>query len=444
MALWLLLILACSRSDQSPIDKTCGLASISIEKVDCLNILILAHFYPPEMGGAAARLHGLARWLAAFGHRVTVITGLPNYPSGQIFEGYRSRLRVRETMDDVDVLRTWVYASSHRSPLLRLANYLSFVVSSILSGLTAGARYEVILASAPPLFIGLSGWILARFRRIPWVFDIRDLWPDVAVDAGEFAPDAAITRWGYRLARFLYRRAGHITPVTENKRRKLLETGVPSDKMTVIPNGVDLDLSASSDRDWRAELGLIGRFIVLYAGLIGIAQGVEGAIDAAVKLRDQPRYHFLIVGDGVRRAEVIRLVEIHHLTNVTILPAQLRQAIPSLLRAADVAWVPLVSNNLVDAVPSKLLEAWAYRRPVILSASGEAAHLVRQANGGVVIPVGQPDRFAEAVVELASNPELLHAYAEAGHLFVKGRFERKTLARQMEEVLIQVAGLEVR
>lgn len=407
-----------------------------------MNILILAHYYPPEMGGAAARLRGLARWLAAFGHHVTVITGLPNYPSGIVLEAYRGKLRVRETIDGVDVLRTWVYASSHRSRWRRLANYFSFVGSAIVSGLTARRRYDVVLASSPPLFIGLAGWVLARSHRVPWVLDIRDLWPDVAVEAGEFGADATITRWGHRLARFLYRRATHIVPVTDNKRHKLVEAGVPPEKLTIVTNGVDLDLlSSAPPRDWRGELGLENRFVVVYAGLLGIAQGVEVVVDAAATLRDQPEYHFLIVGDGVQRAEIIRRAEALGLKNITFLPAQPREAVPSILHAADVAWVPLVSDKLVDAVPSKLLEAWGCNRPVILAAGGEAARLVEEAGGGVVIPARQPQRLAEAVVKLASDPQRLKNYADNGYRFVKDRFERETLAREMEAVLQKVVGL---
>ncbi|MBU0491224.1 MAG: glycosyltransferase family 4 protein [Chloroflexi bacterium] len=400
-----------------------------------MRILVLAHFYPPEMGGAAARLHGLARWLVRYGHQVTVVTGLPNYPTGLVPAGYRGRWRVRETMDGVDVLRTWVYASSHRGSLRRLANYFSFVVSAIIAGLTTGRSYDVILASSPPLFIGLAGLALARMHRVPWVFDIRDLWPDVAVEAGEFAPDAAITRLGYGLARFLYRQSDHITPVTENKRQKLLTAGVPAAKLTIVPNGVDLDLVAPADGDKRAELGLTDQFVILYAGLIGIAQGVEVVVEAADRLRAHPNIHFLIVGDGVRREALAHRVAQLGLSNVTLLPRQPREQIPAFMAAANVCLVPLVSSKLEDAVPSKLLEAWAYGRPVILAAGGEAAGVVQQSGGGMVVPPEEPGRLADAVLALSQAPDQLARYAEQGHRYVRERLDRPTLAQQMEVVL---------
>ncbi|MBI3949947.1 MAG: glycosyltransferase family 4 protein [Acidobacteria bacterium] len=406
-----------------------------------LSVMLLAHYYPPEMGGAAARLHGLARWLVRFGHQVTVVAGMPNYPAGIVPAEYRGRARVCEMIDGVDVLRTWIYASSHQTSLRRLANYFSFVASAIVGGFTAGRHFDVILASSPPLFVGLAGWVLARSYRVPWVFDIRDLWPDVAVEAGEFTPDAALTRWGYRLAQFLYCRADHITPVTENKRQKLLTSGVPSEKLTVVANGVDIDrLTCSTNGSWRVEFGIQDRFIVVYAGLIGIAQGVEVAVEAANALRHRPEIHFLIVGDGVRRADIVRRAEKLRLTNITFLPSQPRETIPAILESADVALVPLKNSQLADAVPSKLLEAWGCKRPVILLAGGEAAHLVNSAQGGVVVPPEEPRCLADAISSLVANRKALQDYGQNGYEFVKAHFEREALARRMEQVLFKVTG----
>jgi colanic acid biosynthesis glycosyl transferase WcaI len=400
-----------------------------------MKILILAHFYPPEMGGAAARLHGLARWLVRLGHHVTVITGMPNYPTGVVPAPYRHKLRVREEMDGVDVLRTWVYASAFRSSVRRLANYFSFVVSATLAGLGAGRGYDVILASSPPPFVGLTGLFLARLRRIPLVFDIRDIWPEVAIEAGEFSADAPLARWGWRLAHFLYRHADHITPVTASKRSRLLASGVPQHKLTVVTNGADLDLVPASPADKRVELELQGKFVVLYAGLLGVAQGVEVAVEAAEILRAQQDVHFLIVGDGRRQSAIAARVKELNLNNVTLLPRQPREAMPAFLATADACLVPLANDSLEDAVPSKLLEAWAHSRPVILAAAGEAAHIVDQSGGGVVVAPGDPAALAEAVLALRDNPERCRCLAEQGHAHVATRYDRRLLAQQMEHVL---------
>jgi glycosyltransferase involved in cell wall biosynthesis len=405
-----------------------------------MRILFLAHFYPPEMGGAAARLHGLARWLVRLGHQVTVITGFPSYPAGIVPDNYRGKLWQRELMEGVEVLRVWTYTSSHRSSLRRLGNYFSFVATSAIGGVLAGRGYDIVVASSPPLFIGLGGAVIGRLRGIPFVFDIRDIWPEVAVEAGEFAPEAAIVRWGERLESLLYRLATHITVVTPAKQRKLADKGVPLEKLSIVPNGVDLDdLSPDSKLDWRQRLNLKEKFVITYAGLIGVFQGVEIIVDAARLLKTHEDIHFLIVGDGVKRSDIEEQVAKQGLTNVTLLPPQPRSAIPGILNASDVALVPLVNDQLVDAVPSKLLEAWGCRRAVILVAGGEARRLVEESGGGVVIAPGAPEALAEAVVDLSKNQAALEKYARHGYRYVVENFDRPILARQMEDVLQGVA-----
>lgn len=401
-----------------------------------MKILIVAHYYPPEMGGAAARLHGLSRWMVDQGHEVTVITAFPNYPAGEFPPEYKGKIKAAETMDGVKLLRTWVYTTPARSSMRRILNYLSFMVMSAIVGIFTRGKYDVILASSPPLFLGVSGWLIARLRRIPFVFDIRDIWPEVAVEAGEFAPDGKVTRLAERLARFLYNKADHITPVTENKFKKLEAAGVPAAKMSVVTNGVDLDyVETAVATDMRDELNLPNKFIVLYAGLLGIAQGVDIAVRAADILREQQDIHFVIVGEGVKRDELMQQIETLQLQNVTMLPRQPREKIPAFLKASDVSLVPLVSSNIDDAVPSKLLEAWAYGRPVILSAGGEAASIVYDSQGGLVIEPGNAAQLAEAILFLQEHPEERFAFAQKGHDLVRNCYDRRGLAQQMAQVL---------
>ena len=405
-----------------------------------MKILVLAHFYPPEMGGAAARLHGLSRWMAAQGHDITVVAGFPNYPAGEFPAEYQGKLKAFETIDNVKIIRTWVYTTPKRSSVRRILNYLSFTCTSTIAGLLTRQKFDIVLASSPPLFLGLSGWIIGLLRRIPFVFDIRDIWPEVAVEAGEFAPDGKVTRMAEWLAKFIYKRADHITPVTENKLKKLAETGVPTAKMTVVTNGVDLDYVEAADKtDMREELNLQGKFIVLYAGLLGIAQGVDIAVRAADILRQHQDIHFVIVGEGVKRDELKQQVETLQLDNVLMLPRQPREKIPAFLATSNVSLVPLVSSNINDAVPSKLLEAWAYSRPVVLSAGGEAADIVNKNKGGLVITPGDAEQLAEAVLFLKENPQSQKEFAHNGHELVRNCYDRRVLAEQMARVLQKVA-----
>ena len=405
-----------------------------------LGILILAHFYPPEMGGAAARIHGLARWLVKFGHHVTVITGFPNYPSGVIPVQYRRKSRKFERRDDVEVIRTWVHASSHHTLWGRISNYFSFVISCIITASSVKSKYDVVLTSSPPLVVGLAGLFVSTLRRIPLAFDVRDIWPDVAVDAGVFKPNGIMTRLGKKLAAFLYSRSDHITPVTQVKYRKILAEGIEPGKVTVVQNGVDFDLlDGSTPELWHQDLDLGNRFTAVYAGLIGIAQGVGVVVEAANFLKKNRGIHFLIVGDGVERKGLIKRAQNLKLENITFVESQRREIIPSILALADLALVPLVSKNLVDAVPSKLMEAWACRKPVLLAACGEPAELVKLADGGMVIPPQEPQRMAEAVEQLSESPDVLKHYADNGYALVRAHYDRRDLARMMEHVLTKVS-----
>jgi len=409
-----------------------------------VRILLLAHYYPPEIGGAAARLHGLSRWLKKLGHDVTVIAGFPNYPSGVIPRDYDWKFSTRETMDEVDVIRTRVFASTRGGTVRRLANYLSFTVMSCIAGLLCRKRFDVVVASCPPLFIGLSGWVIARLRRARFVFDIRDLWPDVAVEAGEFSADGRVTKVAEALARFIYRRSDHIIPVTENKKKRLLEKGVPAEKISVVFNGVDLDLVPPLDDcpTLREELSLGDSFVAVYAGLLGIAQRVEVLVEAANELRDCPNIHILIVGDGVRRKTIEAKILELHLDNVTMLPRQPREQMPKVLATADVCLVPLATSNLTDAVPSKLLEAWAYRRPAILVAAGESAELVEQSQGGLVVPPGEYRQVADALRKLEQDRGLAEQYGQNGYEFVRRHLDRPQLAQQMSDILERLCGIQ--
>ena len=403
-----------------------------------LRILMLAHYFSPEMGAAAARVHGLARWLVNFGHDVTVLTGFPNYPSGMIPKAYRGKLRTSESLDGIRVLRTWVYASSKQSVVRRLANYFSFVASSTITGLRRYGHHDIVLASSPPLFIGLAGLAVARVYRVPFVFDIRDIWPELAVEAGQFHRQSAIVRWGEKLERFLYGRADRITLVTRAKMQKLMTRGVPHRKLTLVPNGVDFDLTQVGANSFASHrLNLKGKFVVTYAGLIGVFQGLEIVLHAASILRSYDNIHFLIVGDGVKRRKLQQEVNRQHLANISFLPSQPREAIPGILSASDVALVPLVTERMIDAVPSKLLEAWGCRCPAILMARGEAQRIMEESGGGIVIKPGEPEELARSILELTKRPERLERFAELGFRYAKKHFDRSNLARQMEETLLK-------
>lgn len=407
-----------------------------------VRILFLSHFYPPEMGGAASRISGLAKWLVKFGHDVTVITGYPNYPMGKIFPEYKNKKNKIEFIDGVKILRSKVFPVSYQSVFVRLLNYFTLFFTALWNGIRKRKNFDIIIASSPPLTIGILGLILSKIYKIPWIFDIRDIWPDVAVEAEMIKEDGIVHKLSKKLADYLYRHTTYITPVTERKLTKIEQVGIPISKMSVVPNGVDFDLiNAAKQKDWRSELGLENKFILAYAGLIGIAQGVNMIIETAIRLKEENDIHFLIVGEGVEKQKLHDRAKSLKLNNVTFLPSQLKETIPSLLTTSDIALIPLVSDKLLDAVPSKLLEAWACKLPVILIAGGEAADIVIKAHGGIVVNSNDIESIETAIIKLQNSPGLMKEYAEDGYKYVSKHFDRESLARAMEKVIFKIVEL---
>jgi len=404
-----------------------------------IRILFLSHFYPPEMGGAASRISGLAKWLVKFGHEVTVITGYPNYPTGKIYPEYKNKKNKVEFIHGVKIVRVRVFATSYQSVFVRLLNYFTLLISAFWIGISEKNKYDIIIASSPPLTIGILGQFLSKIHKIPWIFDIRDIWPDVAVEAGMLKENGLMHRLSDCLAKYLYRKATHITPVTDRKLIKIETSGIPLNKMSLVSNGVDFDLIDNAvNINWRMELDLNDKFIVIYAGLIGIAQGVNVIIETAIKLGNHTDIHFLIVGEGVEKLKLQNRVKALELHNITFLANQPKELIPSLLNISDIALIPLVSDKLLDAVPSKLLEAWACKLPVILVAGGEAADIVTKTQGGIALNSGDTKGIKKAIIDLQDSPELRKKYTMNGYKYVSKSFNRESLAREMEIVIYKI------
>lgn len=407
-----------------------------------VRILFLSHFYPPEMGGAASRISGLARWLVKFGNNVTVITGYPNYPTGKIYPEYKNQKNKIEFIDGVKILRSKVLPVSYQSVLVRLLNYFTLFFTALWNGIRERNNFDIIIASSPPLTIGILGLVLSKIYKIPWIFDIRDIWPDIAVEAGMLRENGIVNKLSKKISDYLYRQATHIIPVTEYKLTKIRKANIPISKISVVYNGVDFDLiNDAKQKDWRSELGLENKFILSYAGLIGIAQGVNVIIETAIRLKEKNDIHFLIVGEGVEKHKLQTRVKSLELNNITFLPSQPKELIPSLLTISDIALIPLVSDKLLDAVPSKLLEAWGCKLPVILFAGGEAADIVSKAQGGIVVNSHDFEGIITAIIKLKDTPELMNKYSENGFDYVYKHYDRESLARVLEKIIFKIIEL---
>ena len=401
---------------------------------------ILSQYYPPEIGAPQARLSELADRFVRRGHEVHVLTAMPNYPQGRVHDGYGGLLR-RETRGGARLVRSYIYPTKRAGMVPRLTNYFSFVGSSMVAGAAALPRLDYLLTESPPLFLGIAGYALSRLKRARWIFNVSDLWPESAVNLGVVRPGPSL-RAAEALEAFCYRQAWLVS----GQSREILasvERRFPGTHTYHLSNGVDVDRfggrpSAAVRRELLAGFGdadaAAPPCLAVYAGLHGLAQGLEQLVDAATRLRDAngatgARVLFAFVGDGPEKERLVAVARERRLDNVRFLDAMPRERMPDVVAAADVALVPL-KHHIPGAVPSKIYEAMASALPILLVAEGEPAAIVRDTGAGRVVSPGDVPAIAAELAALARDPEARRRMGEAGRRAAEERFNRNTIAER--------------
>lgn len=401
-----------------------------------MRIVFLTHYFPPEVNAPASRTYEHAREWVRAGHDVTVVTCAPNHPGGKLYPGYRNRLFQRETMDGIEVIRVWSFLSANEGFVRRSANYMSYVVGASLA-LPRLARGDVVLSTSPQFFCGLTGMIARMLHRAPWILEIRDVWPESIVTVGAMRK-GLVTRMLEWLERTAYRQADRIVAVTDSFVPHIAARCGDASKITVIKNGVDLTLfKRGSDADAaKRGLGLEGKFIAAYVGTHGMAHGLDTILEAALLTRGEPRIHYLLVGDGAERARLIERCTAMRLTNVSIIGQRPKAEMPSIWAATDASLIVLKRQELFKKVlPSKMFEAMAMERPIVLGVEGEARELLDAAGGGIGITPESAEELAAAVTRLAAEPALAARYGQQGACFVRENFDRARLAARYLEFI---------
>jgi glycosyltransferase involved in cell wall biosynthesis len=402
-----------------------------------MRIIIVTHYFPPETGAPQARLSGLAAAWAADGDDVTVLTGMPNHPTGVVAPEYRGAIRRRERREGYRVLRTWLYATPNEGIVRKTIGHLSFMITSVLLGGRASGPADVIVVSSPTFFAVGAGWLLARLKRARLVVEVRDLWPAIFTELGVLTSRPVI-RLLERLELAAYAAADTVIVVSDGFRANLIGRGVPAGKVHTIRSGVhpgEFDPAAPADMRLRARLGACpGDCLVLYAGTHGISQGLTSVADTAAQFTDEA-IRFAFVGDGADKQRLQRRVAEHALRNVALLPGIPHEQVPALLAAADICLVPLRDVPLFSTfIPSKMFEYLAAGKPVVGALTGEAAQILREA-GALIVPPGNNEALAVAIRTLAADPQRRQAMGRQGRRYVETYFDRRALARLYRKLL---------
>jgi glycosyltransferase involved in cell wall biosynthesis len=404
-----------------------------------MRILFLTDNFPPERNAPASRVYEHACYWVHWGHKVTVLTCAPNFPEGRVYEGYGNRWYSVEEMDGIHVVRVKTFITQNEGVMLRTLDYLSFMIASFWAGLWQ-VRPDVVVATSPQFFTTVGGWALSRVRRLPFVFELRDLWPASIMAVGAMRENVVL-RWLERLELFLYHSSAKVVALTEAFKRDLLARGIPADKVEVVINGVDLTRYTPHppDTDLRKRLGLEGVFILGYLGTHGMAHALDNILKAAELLRDALTIRFLFVGAGAARAALVQEANQRRLDNVIFVPAQPKERILAYWSICDLALVSLKDAPLFTTViPSKIFEAMGMGCPLLLVApDGEASRIVRGTGAGVVVPPECPTALASAVKTLCHDEALLRRLA-MNSLRAAPQFSRAKQARDMLHILAEI------
>ena len=400
-----------------------------------MNVMFLTHYYPPESNAPANRVSELAQEWLKEGHRVTVVTCTPSHPGGRPYPGYRNPLFRVENLDGVKVIRVGTILAANRGTVRRSLNYVSFLISVVLQVWRLPSA-DVVISTSPQFFGGIAGYFVARWLRAPWVFELRDIWPEsvAAVAAGGrgfvFRALEQIERWAYRTA-------DQIVVVSPAFIDHIMEHSRPRRPVKTVENGVDLSLFRQQETgDFRKQHALVDKVVFGYIGTHGMAHSLETVLQAADLTRDDSDIAYLLVGSGAERERLVSLCRSLNLPNVTMLDHQPRSAMPVIWSSIDVSLVVLRNSPLFRRViPSKMFEAMAMERPIIMGVDGQAREILERGDCGTFVEPENPAALAAIVRTYVREEGLRARHGAAGGKFVRSNYDRSVLARRYLEIL---------
>jgi glycosyltransferase involved in cell wall biosynthesis len=405
-----------------------------------MHILFLTDNFPPEGNAPATRTYEHAREWVKLGHKVTIITGAPNFPEGKVFDGYKNRWYSKSELDGIEVRRVKTYITANEGFAKRILDFMSFMVTSFFAGLFV-KKPDVIVGTSPQFFTAVSAWALSAIRFKPFVFELRDIWPASITAVGAMGRSLPI-RILEKIEVFLYWRADKIISVTHSFKKELIERGVDGNKIDVVLNGVDLskyEPAIQKDKSFAEQYDLTDKFVVGYVGTHGLAHSLDKIVEAAELLVDLKNVRILFAGGGAAKAEVEALVKEKGLSNVTLIPRQDKELMPKLWSLCDISLISLKDTELFKTViPSKIFESMGMGLPMIMTSPiGEATTILTESHCGIIVKPESPEDVARVIRELYQDRTRLDKLATSSAKAAK-IYDRKQLAEAMLNKMLEI------
>ena len=406
-----------------------------------MHILFLTDNFPPEVNAPASRTHEHAREWVRLGHKVTIITGVPNFPKGKIYKGYKNKIWDFEDIDGIQILRVWTYITSNDGFAKRILDYLSFMITSFIASFFVN-KVDIIIGTSPQFFTVVSAWMVSVFKRKPFVFELRDLWPE-SIRAVDAIKNNKLLKWLEKIELFLYHRADIIISVTNSFKTNLESRGIKKSKIYVVTNGVDLERFKKIPRDpyLLKKYNLKDFFVIGYIGTHGLAHALQTVLEAAEKINKTKRLHkiiFIFIGDGAMKKYLIETAQEKKLDNVIFLDSVLKENVVRYWSLLDASIVHLRKTKLFKTViPSKIFESMAMSVPLILGTKGESAEIVKKTGTGILFEPENSEDLVKKIIILKED-KILKSRFELNCKETHIKYERNKLAKDMLNILLKL------
>lgn len=401
-----------------------------------MKILFITDNFPPEVNAPATRtFEHCKRWLESEDVEITVITCAPNFPHGKVYEGYKNKLYQKEKVDGIEVIRVWSYITANSGFVKRVLDYVSFSVSAFFVGLFQ--KHDVIIATSPQFFTTWTGWALSKVRRKPWIFELRDLWPESIKTVGAMEQGCIIDTLE-KIELGLYKDADKVVAVTDAFKANLISRGIEADQIEVVTNGSNIELFAPREKDrvLTETLGLDEKFVVGYIGTHGMAHSLDFIARSLSKIEDES-IHFLFIGDGAMKATIVALAKELRLNNITFVDPVSKDEVPRYFSVVDVSLAPLKKeDNFKTVIPSKIFEASAMQKPTLLGVEGQAQEIIETYDAGLCFEPENEKDFLEKLIQI--RDEKRYRALQEGCVKLAKDYDRKYLADKMLKIVKDV------